>query len=226
VIKKFYDYLIEKGIRDTHPCRRLVIKGKDSSDVIHHELFTPVELEQLLHREEKYPSLRIRNQVIISLLIYQGLTISEIEKLKLYHIDLDTGMINVPRSKTISKRTLPMQSSQQLLFYRYLHEVWPKQEIESQDAFILNKLGDPLQKQPVKSLIKSMKYLFPNKNLNPTNIRKSVIANWLNVQKIPLDQVQLMSGQKWATSTEKYKYNDEDEEREMINRFFPNFKLP
>ncbi|MGK0367975.1 MAG: integrase/recombinase XerD, partial [Thermoproteota archaeon] len=101
------------------------------------------------------------------------------------------------------------------------NEVRPNQETESQDAFLLNKFGNPVTSQSVNSFVKTFKYLFPNKQLNPTNIRKSVIANWLNVQKIPLDQVQLMSGQKWATSTEKYKYNDEDEEREMINRFFP-----
>jgi hypothetical protein len=49
-----------------------------------------------------------------------------------------------------------------------------------------------------------MKSLFPHKNLNPQTIRKSVITNWLNEQKIPLEDVQLLSGQKWMSSTERY----------------------
>lgn len=67
-----------------------------------------------------------------------------------------------------------------------------------------------------------MNDLFPFKHLNPTNIRKSVISYWLNSLKLPLEQVQLMSGHKWITSTEKYRYRNIDEERDMINRWFPN----
>jgi len=48
-------------------------------------------------------------------------------------------------------------------------------------------------------MLHPMKALFPNKKLNPQTIRQSVIANWLNVDKIPLEDVQLLSGQKWMT---------------------------
>jgi site-specific recombinase XerD len=103
--------------------------------------------------------------VLTSLLIYQGLTISEVQRLKLYHIDIDAGIINVPRSRKLSKRSLEMHRSQQLLFYKYINEVRPKQEIESQDGFLLNKFGKPVTSQSVNSFVKTFKYLFPANSL-------------------------------------------------------------
>lgn len=46
-------------------------------------------------------------------------------------------------------------------------------------------------------------------------------VNWLNEKKIPLEQVQLMAGHKWISSTLKYRQNDTDEQREMMNKWFP-----
>ena len=66
-----------------------------------------------------------------------------------------------------------------------------------------------------------MKLLFPNKNLNPRQVRISVIANWLNIQKIPLSDVQLLAGHKWPSTTEKYLRTDLVEKRNLINRLHP-----
>jgi integrase/recombinase XerD len=60
-------------------------------DIQLQDLFTSSELEQLMERKERYESVRIRNQVAISLLIYQGLRLTEAEQLKVQDIDLEAG---------------------------------------------------------------------------------------------------------------------------------------
>jgi len=70
-------------------------------------------------------------------------------------------------------------------------------------------------------VIRPLQSLFPSKNLNPQTIRQSVITNWLNEKNIPLEDVQLLSGLKWMSSTERYVKPNMDERREVINAFFP-----
>jgi len=66
-----------------------------------------------------------------------------------------------------------------------------------------------------------MKGLFPDKNLHSKYIRMSVIANKLNVEKLPLNLVQDFAGHKYASTTVKYRKPDEDKNRELINQFHP-----
>lgn len=72
------------------------------------------------------------------------------------------------------------------------------------NAFILGKLGNRITVDDINYLVSTYKELFPDRNLNPGTIRQSVISNWLNEKKLPLEQVQLMSGQRWISTTVKY----------------------
>ena len=62
-----------------------------------------MELESLLDRKERYESLRIRNQVIISLLIYQALKTGETINLKTSDVDLEKGTIYIRKSRKSKK---------------------------------------------------------------------------------------------------------------------------
>ena len=46
------------------------------------------------------------------------------------------------------------------------------------------------------------------------NIRASVIINWVNEQERPLEEVQIMAGQRYSSSTENYVRGDVNEQRE------------
>lgn len=59
------------------------------------------------------------------------------------------------------------------------------------------------------------------RKLSPQTIRMSVICNWLNERKIPLERTQELAGHKWPGTTEKYFKVDANAERELINKFFP-----
>lgn len=221
-IKKYYDYLIEIGKRNDHPCRTLHLKGGNrNKGVIHADLFGSEELELLLEREERYTILKQKNQVLVSLLIYQGMTVGEIADLKVQHIDLDKGTVFIKESRTQTKRHLELQPKQYRIIDRYIHESRKELISVETDALILGKLGKPITPEDAHYIVSTFKPLFPDRNLNPQTIRQSVIANWLNEKKIPLEQVQLMAGQKWISTTARYRQTSVEEQRAMMNKFHP-----
>jgi integrase/recombinase XerD len=100
-VKAYYNYLNETSQRETHPCKSLKLRDAKTKQVQLQDLFTEMELESLLDRKERYESLRIRNQVIISLLIYQALKTGEIINLKTLDVDLEKGTIYIRKSRKI-----------------------------------------------------------------------------------------------------------------------------
>ena len=222
-LKKYFDYLIEIGKRDDHPCINLHLRNQRRREVIHQDLFTGKELELILEREERYEDLKQRNRVVMSLLIYQGLNSAEISNLNLSHIDLDSGVIFIKASKKIGQRHIELVNKQYRLFDTYINEGRKSLHRDTipTNAFVLGKLGTRLSVDDIHYLVSTCKSLFPDRNLTPSSIRQSVIANWLNEKKIPLEQAQLMSGQKWISTTVKYRQNNIEEQRELMNKWFP-----
>jgi len=217
VIKKYYDYLIEIGKRDFHPCRTLYLKCRKSKDIIHQDLFTTHDLEQLLGRKERYKKIKLKNQTIMSLLVFQGLTTGEIMSLKVQHVNLDNGTIYIKASRKISSRHLEIHPRQSTLLYRCINEM---QRVGT-DALLIGRTGKPITVDDVHHLVETCKSFFPDRKLDPKTIRQSVIANWLNEQHLPLEQVQLMAGHKWMSSTERYKQTNLSEQRELMNKWHP-----
>ncbi len=220
-MKKYYDYLLETGRRDDHPCRNFFVRNQRNKQVIHQDLFSTHELEMMLEREERYADLQQRNQVVISLLIYQGLHSREISNLNLSNVDLDSGTIFIRATPKVSQRHLEITNKQYRLFDRYLNEGRKALLRDDNQAFVLGKLGTRMSVDDIHYLVSTFKGLFPDRNLTPATIRQSVIANWLNEKKLPLEQVQLLSGQKWISTTIKYKQVNIDEQRKLMNRFHP-----
>jgi integrase/recombinase XerD len=220
-IKKYYNYLLVIGQRTDHPCKKLNIKTKSNLAIQTQDLFSSEELQLLLQRENRYWFLESRNQVLLGLLIYQGLSSEEIIRLELKDIDLDNGTIYIKASKSLNRRTLELKTKQILPLSKYIDEVRPKMLMTKTEKLILSKLGKPISVDGVCSVIEPLKSLFPDKKLNPQTIRMSVICNWLNEKKIDLVKVQELAGHKWPGTTEKYIKVDAKNERELINKFFP-----
>lgn len=220
-IKKYYDYLIITGQRSDHPCKKLNIKRNSSQAIQTQDLFSSEELQLLLQRENRYWFLELRNRVLLSLLIYQGLSSEEIIRLELKDIDLDNGTIYIKASKNLNRRTLELKPKQILPLSKYIDEVRPKMLMVKTDILILNKLGKPISIGGIHSIFDQLKELFSDRKLNPQTIRMSVICNWLNERKLTLEQTQELAGHKWIGTTQKYIKSDAKNERELINRYFP-----
>jgi len=220
-IKKYYDYLVTVGQRSDHPCKRLTIKKNCNPAIQVQDLFSSEELQMLMNRENRYWFLEMRNNVLLSLLIYQGLTSEEIISLELKDVDLDSGTIYIKASKSLNRRTLELTPKQIIPIKKYIDEVRPEILMGKADKLILSKLGKPISVDGIHSVIETLKPLFLDRKLNPQTIRMSVICNWLNEKKLPLETVQSLAGHKWPGTTEKYIKVDANAERELINRYFP-----
>lgn len=220
-IKKYYDYLVMTGYRTDHPCKLLNIKVKHNQPIQVQDLFTSEELQLLLNRENRYQYIDSRNAVVLSLLIYQGLASDEIVNLRVKDIDLDEGTVYVKASTNLNRRTLELLNKQMMVFSKYIHEIRPKLLRSDTDKLIITKLGKAMSVDSVQAMIEPLKGLFPDKKLCPQTIRMSVICNWLNDKKLPLEKVQELAGHKWPGTTEKYFKADSEQQRELINRFFP-----
>jgi len=219
-IKKYYDYLIHIGQINKHPCRSICIKQR-RKNVIHVDLFSQFELERLLRRHERYAVLKHRNRLVISLLIYQGLTSAEIAKLKVKDLNPDRGVVKIAASATNSGRKLELKPMQLDLFEKYLNKSRKYLQRQNQEALLLNKLGNPMTVDDIHYLIETYKYLYPDRKLTPQTIRQSVIANWLNKYHIPLEDAQLLAGHKRPSATLKYKQSNMQQAVDTLNRFHP-----
>ena len=219
-LKKYFDHLIEEGIRIDHPCRTVTTKKK-SKPMQHQDLFTVEELELLMSREERYPILENRNKALLSLLIYQGLTPQNIINLRTVDIDLDAGTVYIMATKQLTRRTLELRSNQVLRLHNYIYEDRAELIKTGSPRLFITQRGENLSVDALNRMLRPLQGLYTDKNLNASAIRQSVILNWINHFSFPMEDVQLLAGHRWLSSTSKYKVVNREENREKINRFFP-----
>lgn len=214
-IKIYYNYLQTTNQREDHPCQKLYLKDKINNTIALEQLYSPAHLEQLLNNYQNHnKQAALRNQVIISLLIYQGLLVSEITQLKNQDINLQTATIFINKGKggKTNARTLPLQANQILLFYNYL------QQKKQSDYFITSKNRNKLTPHLIINLIN--KNQPKTERIQPLKIRQSVIANMLK-QNNNLRTVQVFIGHRQSTSTKKYTQTAFEELQKQVNNFHP-----
>lgn len=219
-IKKYYFWLIHEGMRKDHPCRNLNLKDKRNSDIQLQDLFAAEELETLLERKGRYQDVNIRNQAVISLLIYQALTRNDLVRLALKDIDLEEGAIYIKADTKTTARTLKLKPKQIMMLYRYINEVRAKWLKEETSQLFITSRGTPETGECLKHLFKPFKKQFPGRVLHAKTIRQSVIANLLKEGK-DLRLVQAFAGHKYPSSTERYRATGIEELKGAVEKYHP-----
>jgi len=174
-IKKYYDYLIETGKRKDNPVRSIKLRDGKPNPIQLQDLFTEKELQSLLKpRKERYPFLAKRNKIIMSLLVYQGLRIGEIENLKLTDVDLEKADLQIQATGITNARNLPLKAEQILLLYEYINHDRNKLKTWRNDnnKLLLGKLGTPIRKEDVDYLITTYQNQFKNEAYSNHNKTK------------------------------------------------------
>jgi site-specific recombinase XerD len=222
-VKIYYYYLIEIGKRNDHPCSELYLKDKINKQIKVDILYSAETLENFLNDTHKDKILQRRNQVIISLLIYQGLTVGEICNLQIEDISLEKAEIYIKSSDQKKSRTLPLQAKQILLFLNYLKEDYPKliQHIVSETpikTLITGKLKEKVRPNVLNRMINDHRP--KNQQLQPIKIRQSVIANLLKKEN-DTRIVQVFAGHKRASTTILYKQTELEILQNAINLYHP-----
>jgi len=223
-IKVYYDWLKETGIRKDHPCKHLVLKDRVDPQVHVQELFSSSELQQLFEQPpraiRRQPSTVLRDKVILSLLIYQGLTTKNIVSLQLQDLNLEQATIYVKSETNLNARTLELHPKQIMLISKYLQEERTILNRSNTDKLILTRRYQAERGCSVDDVVKVYKPMFPDKTLSPLTIRQSVIANLLKAGK-DIRAVQVFAGHRSPMTTERYQQTGIEELTAAIQKFHP-----
>ncbi|MEM6696845.1 MAG: tyrosine-type recombinase/integrase [Bacteroidota bacterium] len=223
-IKIYFNYLLQIGKRNDHPCKYLYLKDQINRQIQVESLYSKETLEDLYqnHQSKKEENQR-RDKIIISLLIYQALTVLEISQLKVDDVDVEAGTIFVGENKKNRERTLSLKPQQILLFHTYLKKDWkryhrkqtPKKRLNN---FILSENGVQIWKSGINRMINRGRE--KNEKLTPLKIRQSVIAHLLK-ENNDIRIVQAFAGHRRTASTEAYKQTGLEELKSAIEKLHP-----
>ncbi len=151
-------------------------------------------------------------KIILGLIIYQGLDISEVFNLKIDDLDLINGKIRIGSSLRKNDRILDLKSHQILLFYAYVKEnhlensLFPSFGKENRIRRLLEQLLSDLQKQNTDVI-------------NLRQLRYSCYSAW--IKKHGIRKSQYFSGFKKASSIQKYQNLDLEDLKGDIAKFHP-----
>ena len=224
-IKIYFSYLIETGKRDDHPCKYLQLKDKINRGIQIEGLYSKETLEELYNNyQAKNPNNQQRDKIIVSLLVYQALTVFEICSLKISDVYLEEGVIRITKGSRVRKtRALNLKSNQVLLFHNYLKHDRRKYQrnsnpIKHQDYFLPGEEGSRLWEGATNRIINHNRD--KSNKLIPIKIRQSVITNLLK-ENNDIRIIQEFAGHRRTASTEAYKQTGLDELKGAISKYHP-----
>lgn len=240
-LKHFFNFQIETGKRENNPAKRIKITGSQKQKL--YPILSPQELQalyenyQIPQKDDKrshhnwFTNYRIskeRNKVILGLLVNQGITTAEVNRILIDDLDLRKGRIDIRGGKIGNDRTLELKSNQimDIMEYQYTtrnellqyHNKQTKQLFLSTPASGQTTVKEVEKLEIFKRLTQDLKAQNP-KFINFLQVRSSVITQWLKTYN--LRQVQYKAGHKHIISTEAYLINDTDDLKNEIDNYHP-----
>jgi len=223
-IKIYYSYLIETGKRADHPCKYLQLKDQVNKQIAIENLYSREVLEALYESCKTWntPN-QIRDQVIISLLIEQALSVQEIIQLKVEDVNLEQGTIRIAEQVKNKGRTLTLKPHQILLLHHYIRKERKRYQRRPKPSrrteyLLLNEEGLQLWQGSINRIINRGRDR--SARLTPLRIRQSVIARLLKEDK-DVRIVQEFAGHRRTASTEAYKQTGLEELKLAIDKLHP-----
>lgn len=244
-LNHYFTFLYNNGQIAKNPCLLLKIRGQKRKTL--YKIYTPEELDLLFDTYyllfvRDYDDSHIpknirkrsalgkeRNVLILSILINQGVTTEEIEKIRLNDIDLIKATIKIRGRQHSNERIIPLKANQIGLFMHYLQNV--RSQLSEYLAIESDKLFLPLPKsiqKQTKSDIIPITVFFRLANqlktidkqfINFKQVRASVITFWIKMQG--LRKAQYLAGHRYVSSTESYLPNNLDDLIDDINKLHP-----
>lgn len=223
-LEQYFYFLLEKGTRKDHPLKNFRIKTNKKPLI--KGLLTEEELHQIYenysskgHLGGQFDVYRQRNKIILGLMIYQGLNSGSIEKLEVQDIDLQKGIVNVPKTTDfkLNARTLPLEAVQILELNTYLtetrnsllqliktHPENPKL-IPNGDKTRFSRFSQSIRRQTGLEQLQTL--------------RNSRITIWLKYHN--LREVQYKAGYKSLLSLEKFRRDELESLKQAVEKYHP-----
>lgn len=208
-IEQYYDY---KG--GENPAKGVRVKNlyKKFTTIF----FTPKELETIyesytnrnyLNRPTDKASQQ-RNTVLLGLIIYQGLSSSDLQQLEAKHLDLEKGIIEVPSSLRSNSRKLKLEAVQIIPIQNYITEL---------SHCRIAKLFPDLHNS-LTLLLKQLKKMNP-KLKNIRELRQSRISHW--IKQYPIREVQYRCGFRHISTVQNYQQQDIESLQNAVQQYHP-----
>lgn len=243
-LNHYFTFLHKQEQITENPCLFLKIRGTQKTSL--YRTYTPEELTALYDNfyllfvrdyddshipknQRRQSSLsKQRNHVILSILIHQGTTTKEIDKILLHDLDLMQATLKIRGGLKSNERILQLEATQIGVLMNYLQNIRPQLlEYHTQETdklfltlpdYSKSQTNTQNIMQVFKPLVKQLKSIEPN-FLSFKQVRASVITNWLKNQS--LRKVQYLAGHRYISSTEKYLSNNLDGLINDIDKLHP-----
>ena len=238
-LNHYFNALMQAEMINHNPAQRIKMRGANKKKL--YKIYTPEELTQLADnfyhvfisgfddsymkfptKKERSFLSRNRNYAMLTFLVYQGLTTTELTQMKLNDIDLNKARLTINNGKTI--RNLPIQATQMGTLINYINSIHPQFlefcQIETDRLFfsMSAEQHDKTFWKPLKKLITQIKSIDRNFT-NFSQIRTSVITHWIQTEG--LRKAQYLAGHRSIASTEEYLPNDLNSLMNDIQKFNP-----
>ncbi len=158
---------------------------------------------------------------MLSLVIYQGLSSIELERISLDDIDLRQGKISVKSGAKTNARTIDLEAHQLLDLQNYMLKIRPELLLHTNkisDRLFVSKGNKNKLSNAISNILKHLRKLEP-KLKNFQHIRSSVITIW--VKKHGLRKAQYMAGHRFVSSTEIYKTDFLEDLKNQLDIYHP-----
>jgi site-specific recombinase XerD len=239
VIKQFFNWQIEQGHRIDNPISHLKIRGSKTQKLYPvlskqelERIYTTYETPSKEHQKANcnwfttYKISKQRNKAILSLLVNQGLTTPEVERMQLNDLKLKEGELFITGSRRSNERMLELKSNQimELMEYQYTTraELLKYQSAETKRLFLPVPTAGKKNANDTLQIWKGFTKEIKAKNkkfINFKQVRTSVITHWL--KQYNLRQVQYMAGHRYISSTEAYLVNQTEDLQQDVDKFHP-----
>ena len=242
-INHYFTFLYKDGQITDNPCLFLKIRGANKKTLC--KIYTPEELDGLfdtyyqlfvrgyddsrqrhdLSRQRSALS-KERNALMLSILVYQGVTTPETGKIEVNDIDLIKASIQIRGGKHGADRILPLKATQIGLFINYLQKIRPQfVEYHAEDnnnlflPLVTGRKGENNGITYIYDLLATQIRLIDKQFQNFTQIRASVISFWIKTHG--LRKAQYMAGHRNISTTEAYLPNNLEDLTNDINKLHP-----
>ena len=203
-LRNFFDWCVEEGEIQDNPCDRVDAPklGKYIPSVLSVE-----EVSSILESVDLKAPFGKRNRAILEVLYGCGLRVSEAAALRISHIYLTEGFIDVI-GKGDKQRLVPLGEVAAEAIRAYLPERPAPAERRFEDILFLNKFGKPLSRVSIFKLVKDQAMVAGiHKEISPHTFRHS-FATHLIENGADLRIVQEMLGHESILTTEIYTHID------------------
>jgi integrase/recombinase XerD len=225
-LDNYYSFLKKIKKASHNPFLNLRIKAEKRR--LPHDILSRDYLEKLYESCKAETPAEKRNKVQLGIMVFQGVRKSELENMEAHEIDLYKGTVYIKGHGKVKARILPLHSRQILLLDEYIRITRPtlvkmgekkaKKAIQESHRLFISTGG---KGQVSDSLREFLKNLQKTHGLlkHFTQIRTSVIVNWLKEKKIR--EVQYLAGHSHIFSTEIYKQADMLDLKQQLDKYHP-----